>query len=382
MPDFIPRPGVRLGSYPQKKESSLTEFEQSATRLYQRFRHKLDYKHLKQNTIVAEINQHQQELKICLELELTQIIQELRNQLHKQGLQRSLILRSFAVIREVAERSIAQRHYDVQLYAGWLMITGVLAEMETGEGKTLATTLASCTAALAGIPVHVITANDYLANRDFESMKPIYDRLGLSSGSIIEEMEKDQRSIVYKYNIVHSTNKQVAFDYLRDRIEMGAYTEKLSLQYQQIKNEGSNKQPLLLRGLCFALVDEADSILIDEAKTPLIITKNLPNEELPETFHDALFLASSIFNNEDFTVNNKSKDIELTQKGEENLVNLIKQLPSHWRNKRKRESGESLFLRKLVLGIPAQASGKNLTRPLMPSAPQTPCVRATSPLSS
>jgi len=336
--NLIPRPGIKLGSYPQKKESSLTELEQAATRLFQRFRQKLDYKRHTQKSIVEQIDQYQQALKDCLESELTQAIQEIRIQLHKHGLQRSLILKSFAIVREVADRTITQRHYDVQLHAGWLMINGFLAEMETGEGKTLATTLASCTAALAGIPVHVITANDYLANRDCELMNPIYHRLGLSSGSVIEGVEKDQRGVIYRCDIVHSTNKQLAFDYLRDRIEIGSNTDSLSLQFQQMQNEQKNKQPLLLRGLCFALVDEADSILIDEAKTPLIITKNLPNEELPEIFHNALSLASSLSNNVDYTVNSQSREIELTPKGEQSLDDLIQKLPPHWHNKRKRET--------------------------------------------
>ena len=316
----------------------MTEFEQRTVRIFQNLQHKLDYKQHTQDSVVDRVNQYQQELKKCSEIELSQAIHEIRNQLHQQGLQAPLISKSFAIIREVADRTISQRHYDVQLHAGWLMINGLLAEMETGEGKTLATTLASCTAALAGIPIHVITANDYLASRDCEVMTPLYQRLGLSSGAVIESLEKDQRSIIYGNDIVHSTNKQIAFDYLRDRIEIGTNTDRLSLQFQQLKNELNNKRPLLLRGLCFALVDEADSILIDEAKTPLIITKNRSDEELSETFHEALSLASTLSINTDYTINSRLKQIELTQDGENNLDNLVKQFPEHWSNKLKRET--------------------------------------------
>ena len=170
------------------------------------------------------------------------------------------------------------------------MINGMLAEMETGEGKTLTTTLPACTAALAGIPVHVITANDYLAARDAEIMLPLYQRLGLSCGSVVDGMETEQRRSNYRTDIVHTTNKQIAFDYLRDRIEMGDDTGGLRFQFRQFQRQRqprSNSQ-LLLRGLCFALVDEADSVLIDEAKTPLIITKTLPNTDTPDTYSDAL----------------------------------------------------------------------------------------------
>ncbi len=336
--NLIPRPGIRLGSYPQKKDNNLSVFEQRVARIFQHLQHKLDYKQNSQQYVVDLVNRYQQPLKNYSETELSQAIQEIRNQLHQQGLRKPLIVKSFAIIREVAHRTISQRHYDVQLHAGWLMINGVLAEMETGEGKTLATTLASCTAALAGIPVHVITANDYLASRDCEMMTPLYHRLGLSSGAVTETLEKDQRSVVYNSNIVHSTNKQITFDYLRDRIEIGSDTDRLSLKFQQLNNELNNKHPLLLRGLCFALVDEADSILIDEAKTPLIITKNRPNEELAETFHEAFSLTSTLSINQDYTVNSRLKQIELTQDGENNLVNLVKPFPDHWSNKRKRET--------------------------------------------
>ncbi|MCK5905080.1 MAG: prepilin peptidase, partial [Gammaproteobacteria bacterium] len=268
---------------------------------------------------------------------LTKIIKKLRYQLRKQGLVQPVIVKAFAVIREVADRSLGQRHYDEQLFGGWLMINGSLAEMETGEGKTLATTLPSCTAALAGIPVHVITANDYLASRDVDFMSPLYHRLGLTSSSVIDGMETEQRQSAYQTDIVHTTNKQIAFDYLRDRIIMGDNTGTLRSQFQEIQRQNEKKDPLFLRGLCFALIDEADSVLIDEAKTPLIITKTIPSEELPETYNDALFLASALFVNKDFTVNSQSKHIELTSEGEETLIKLINNLPKLWGNKRKRE---------------------------------------------
>lgn len=332
-----PKPGIRLGSYPQKQENKLTDLEQKFSRFFKRLGHVLDPKTHTQQHIVNLINKHQQSLKNNSEQELTQGIKTIRQQLHKNGLEQNLMIKSFAIIREAADRTLGMRHYDSQLLGGWLMINGALAEMETGEGKTLATTLASCTAALAGIPVHVITANDYLAARDAEIMAPLYHRLGLSSGSIIEALESEQRQSIYQQDIVHTTNKQIAFDYLRDRIVMGDYTGSLLSQFQQIQHQQKNQSPLLLRGLCFALVDEADSILIDEAKTPLIITKTVPNAELPETFNDALFLASTLFINKDFTVNSKSRVIELTPEGEGSLANLISNLPKHWDNKRKRE---------------------------------------------
>jgi preprotein translocase subunit SecA len=337
MSSLLSKPGIRLGSYPQKAESRLTDLEQSFASQLDKLQHKFDPKTQRQNYIVRRVNKYQLVLKKCSENELTQVIQDIRNKLHRQGLKNTLIIKAFAIIREVANRTIGLRHYDVQVFGGWIMMNGMLAEMETGEGKTLATTLPACTAALAGIPVHVITANDYLAARDSETMKPLYQRLGLSSGSVIEGMETEQRQAAYLNDIVHTTNKQITFDYLRDRISMGDNTGSLCSQFKEIQRQHENKEPLLLRGLCFALVDEADSILIDEAKTPLIITKTIANEDLPETFNDALFLASALFIHKDFTANNKTRQIELTSEGEAALDKLTENLPKLWKNIRKRE---------------------------------------------
>ena len=332
------RPGIRLGSYPQKRKTELTELEQNVAHFFDKLKSGFTRKTYSQKYIARQVNQHQQTVQKSSEQQLTRTIQQLRNDLHRQGLKKPLIFKAFAVIREAAARILGKSHYDVQLFGGWLMINGMLAEMETGEGKTLTSTLPACTAALAGIPVHVITANDYLAARDCDIMLPLYQRLGLTAASVLDGMETEQRQDCYLADIVHTTNKQIAFDYLRDRIEIADDTGPLSFQYQQIqRQQPGSKDSLLLRGLCFALVDEADSVLIDEAKTPLIITKTIPNEEAPETYSDALYLASTLFIDIDFSIDQKTRTIELSSEGEEKLADLISNLPRQWRNKRKRE---------------------------------------------
>ncbi|TPQ24361.1 DEAD/DEAH box helicase [Methylomonas koyamae] len=334
------RPGVRYGSYPQKPESRLTDFEQGAAVLIDKIRKRLGRERYSQAYIVSRVKQHETHLSHFNEQQLTLAILELREELHKHGLTERLIVRAFAVIRETAARTLNKRHFDVQLFGGWLMINGMLAEMETGEGKTLTATLPACTAALAGIPVHVITANDYLAARDAEILQPLYLRLGLKSGAVVDGMELEQRRKTYGLPIVHTTNKQIAFDYLRDRIEMGEDTGPLKFQFRQIQRELKQAQsgPLILRGLCFAIIDEADSVLIDEAKTPLIITQTKPNAESPETYGDALYVASSLFINEDFVMIPKTRDIELTPHGENTIADLVVGLGPVWKNKRWREA--------------------------------------------
>ena len=333
------RPGILAGSYPQKPASDLGELEQYLARLIGQWQQRLARKKRSLKYVSQKVKQQQQALQAMSEQELTSAIEKLRAQLYRQGLaQEQLILQAFATIREAASRSLGKSHFDVQLFGGWLMINGMLAEMETGEGKTLTMTLPACTAALAGIPVHVITANDYLATRDSELMQPLYERLGLSTASVIDGMDTDQREQAYQADIVHTTNQQVAFDYLRDRIEMGNDTGALRFEWRQHQRQRPGAKPLLLRGLCFALIDEADSVLIDEAKTPLIISQSIPNEESDHTYSDALYLASVLFIDQDFRVDKKLNKIELTIDGENKLKDMIVNLPKLWQQKRKRES--------------------------------------------
>ena len=339
MSELALKPGLRLGSYPQRVEDGLDGLEHAITGWFGRQRTRLQRNRYSQRYIVRKVARHQEALQGCSDEALDNVVQELRFQLHRQGLQESLIIESFAVIREVSGRVLGKRHFDVQLYGGWLMMNGMLAEMQTGEGKTLTTTLPACTAALAGVPVHVITANDYLAERDCEIMLPLYQRLQLSGASVIDGMEAQQCREAYRADIVHTTNKQVAFDYLRDRIEMGDDTGDLRFQYRQIQRQQSAAadNQLLLRGLCFAIIDEADSVLIDEANTPLIITRTLPNDESDETYSDALYVASTLVEDQHFKLDQKLRTIELTLEGEDALEDHVLRLPKLWRNKRKRE---------------------------------------------
>lgn len=339
MSETLYKPGLRLGCYPQKKESDLSEFERGAAVFFEKIYQPFTRHRFKQNQIVKLIAHYEKPLIDYSEADLTVHIVALKEKLVRFGMTSELVAQAFATIREAAARTLGKRHYDVQLYGGWIMINGMLAEMATGEGKTLTTTLPACAAAMAGVPVHVITANDYLAARDAEIMQPLYQRLGLSAASVIDGMDKKQRRKNYRCHIVHTTNKQIAFDYLRDRIEIGEGMGFLKLQFRQIQHgmENDSGGQLLLKGLCFALIDEADSVLIDEAKTPLIITQTKPNEFGPEAYSDALYLAAALTITDDFIVDGTTRKIELTQQGEDKLANSIEKLPKLWQNKRKRE---------------------------------------------
>lgn len=332
------RPGVLLGRYPQKKESQNTDFEKLIARWFSNTKSLFNRQKYNQNYIVSRVNYYEHDLKYLSEPDLTSQIAAVRENLQRSGLQEPLIIQAFATIREVAGRTLGKRHFDSQLLGGWVMINGMIAQMQTGEGKTLAATLPACTAALAGIPVHVITANDYLAARDAELMQPLYQRLGLVAGSVLDGMETDQRCKIYAGDIVHATNKQIAFDYLRDRIEMAEDTTPFRFQFKQIQKEHQHSAQLFLRGLCFAIIDEADSILIDEADTPLIISKNLPAEESDETYIDALQLASTLIINEHFTADFDQRLITLTEAGENHLLEATQAMANLWQSKRRRNA--------------------------------------------
>lgn len=155
------RPGLRFGSYPQKRESELTEFERAVAVFFEKIRGKFFQNRFEQGYIVKKVQKHEAYLAQCPEEILTLSILQLREKLISYGLTEALIAEAFAIIKETAGRTLGKRHFDEQLFGGWIMIHGRLAEMATGEGKTLTATLPACTAALAGIPVHVITANDY-----------------------------------------------------------------------------------------------------------------------------------------------------------------------------------------------------------------------------
>lgn len=198
-------------------------------------------------------------------------IESLRQRLLADGLTSGLAREAFATVREVARRELGMAHHDVQLLGGLTLLEGKVAEMPTGEGKTLTATLPAATAALAGVPVHVVTVNDYLAGLDAQSMTPIYARLGLTVGVVTHERSPRQRRAAYAADITYCTNKELVFDYLRDGRELGHEHTPLQAHAASLKG-GLERRQLLLRGLHFAIVDEADSVMLDEARTPLILS--------------------------------------------------------------------------------------------------------------
>ncbi len=247
----------------------------------------------------------------------------LRATLVREGFADAAVARAFALVREAAERSLGMRHYPVQLIGGYALLSGVVAEMQTGEGKTLTATLAAATAALGGWPTHVITANDYLASRDAEEMAPVYRALGLSVGVIEHEMDPAARRAAYACDITYCSNKEITFDYLKDRIALGRERNLARLQLERLYKERPRLDQLVLRGLCFAIVDEADSVMVDEARTPLIISRERPASGDEAAWHEALAIARSLEPERDFELDTEDRRAWLTTFGQDKIVAAV-----------------------------------------------------------
>ena len=211
--DLASRPGLALGIYPESDESKLGVLDRFAAQGASRIRARWQSRAKEFAQVIEEIHACAEGLERMPDEILSTSLSGLRLRLARDGWNRPLAQEAFALVREVAGRTVGMRHHDSQILGGWVMFNGMLAEMQTGEGKTLTATLPASTAAIAGVPVHVITANDYLAARDAELMRPVYEALGLTVGVITEEMGFDQRKVAYACDITYCTNKQVAFDY-------------------------------------------------------------------------------------------------------------------------------------------------------------------------
>jgi preprotein translocase subunit SecA len=188
----------------------------------------------------------------------------------------ALLMESYALVRESARRAVKMQHFPVQIVGGIALFEGHVAEMQTGEGKTLTAVMPTFLRALPGHGAHVVTVNDYLAQRDADEMGPIYERLGVSVGCIQTPMEPDERRNSYAKDVTYGTAKEMGFDFLRDRLRKGAGFDP-NIRRSSFGNHSSGTDAPVQRGHYYALIDEADSILIDEARTPLIIGLTIPN---------------------------------------------------------------------------------------------------------
>jgi preprotein translocase subunit SecA len=252
---------------------------------------------------VAAINALEDEVAALSDDELRQRTATFRNQLANGASLEDLLVPAFATVREAAKRTLGQRHFDVQLIGGMVLHEGNIAEMKTGEGKTLVATLPVYLNALAGRGVHVVTVNDYLARRDAEWMGQIYRFLGLSVGIIVHGLDDRERKAAYDCDVTYGTNNELGFDYLRDNMKM-------------------RKDDMVQRGHAYAIVDEVDSILIDEARTPLIISGPLDDKADLYVTIDKLIPDLGA---DDYEIDEKQRQVALNEQGNERMEQMLQE---------------------------------------------------------
>ena len=263
-------------------------------------KHERDMKKLR--PLVDEINSHEPALQKLSDAELQAKTPELKARVQKGETLDALLPEAFAVCREASKRVLGMRHYDVQMIGGITLHRGGISEMKTGEGKTLVATLAVYLNALEGRGVHVVTVNDYLAKRDNEWMGRLYNWLGLTTGTITHELSDEERKAAYGSDITYGTNNEFGFDYLRDNMKFGL-------------------EDYVQRELNYAIIDECDSILIDEARTPLIISG--PKDDATDKYAEINKIIPALKMDVHYTMEEKSRTASLTDEGNSKVEELL-----------------------------------------------------------
>ncbi len=255
------------------------------------------------NPIIEQINALEPQMQALSDEQIAQTTMEFKQRVEKGETLDEILPEAFALVREASVRALGLRHFDVQLIGGIALHNGSIAEMKTGEGKTLMSTLAAFLNALSGKGVHIVTVNDYLAERDAKWMAQIYNFLGLSVGAILHDMDDKQRKASYESDITYGTNNEFGFDYLRDNMKF-------------------DQESLAQKNLNFAIVDEVDSILIDEARTPLIISG--PGEKSTGLYTQINTIIPAFKKEIDYTIDEEAKSVALTEEGIAKGEDLLK----------------------------------------------------------
>jgi len=324
---LIPRPGGRFGPYPERPREHEPWSFYWAQLLRNRLQATATPSRKEQNRFLQAVHAQRAKMQGCGIEFIAAGARRLRSKLVVQGLEQDLVVEIFALIDACLQRQQNLSLYDPQFLAGWLLLDRRLIEMETGEGKTLAIALAAMTGALAGIPVHVITANDYLVERDAAYLQPLFQVFGLTIGAITGATPTAQRTSIYRSDVTYCTATELAFDYLRDRLSAARKGDASTAQ----------KPGRHLRGLCMAIIDEADNVLIDEARVPLILSNAQPPTLELAFYRQAFFLAAQLKSDEHYHLDPRQRSALLTAAGQARVQSLAKHLGGGWDIKRHRE---------------------------------------------
>ncbi|MBL4700401.1 MAG: hypothetical protein JKX85_04010, partial [Phycisphaeraceae bacterium] len=294
----------------------------------------------KQADEVLLLGQHFMDMS---DAQLDERILEIRDIFARRNVDDKQLVAGAAAVREVARRELGEYPYKVQVMGALAIFHGQIIEMVTGEGKTLTCSLGATLLAWLRRPVHVITVNDYLANRDAESRMPIYRRCGLTARGITGETQESEKKALYRLPIVYLTQKELVADWLRDELKLGRILDPISARWKTYGSRmgSSAAESILVPGLYAAVIDELDAVLIDEAVTPLIIANNRGTDDQAPLYVRARELALQLAPNEDFIVEHRKRRVKMTDEGYDNLEDLLSDEDdkdkAFWRSPRRRD---------------------------------------------
>lgn len=332
----LPIPGILLGQYPERaKEADTNAHLGVAT--WRAITSPANTLRLRRYRAFATEVAHRQEALAAISAEAMDMrIRDLRADLSRDGFAEGCLVEAFALVGLAARRTLGHRPFDTQMIAARIMFDRRMAEMATGEGKTLAAALCAAAGALAGVPVHVVTVNDYLVARDAALMAPMFAALGLTVGHVLATHDVDTRRSAWACDVTYCTAKELVFDYLRDRTVRNPALSELHRSAAALDSTEAAPSTLL-RGLCMAVVDEADSILIDEARIPLILSAAAP-EAGQVAFHaEALTIARQLVAERDFLADPQTREVKLTEIGRATLDTWPAVEAAAWRHQLHRD---------------------------------------------
>ena len=342
-------PGLLLGAYPERSDPVSDRLSALGARWGALLALPQRLGATRIERFVAAVGQLEAQHAALGRVALRERAAALRAELSLHGLSEALQVQAFALVRAVALQQLGVRAFDTQLVAARVMLDNRLAEMATGEGKTLAAAICAACAALAGIPVHVVTVNDYLVARDAQWLEPLYTALGLRVGYVVAAHDPVARRAAYSCDITYCTAKELVFDYLRDRSVRAPRQSGLQQYAARLDPAAQAQPPTLLRGLCMAVIDEADSVLIDEARVPLILSRSVANIGERDYHVRALELARQLRPGVDCVLDAPQRSARLSDSGIDALEALCVGLPPVWHNRTHREETVCIALAALHL---------------------------------
>ncbi len=329
----LPIPGLLWGTYPERRGKNYPIKARTLAWVNMLFDPIVVLEKHRVQRFVAKVRANEAIFSALNAEQVKLEVHKMQIALRRDGFIDQHVASIFALVNQTCARVLNVNLFDTQIIAAHHILNNRLAEMATGEGKTFAVALAAVTTALAGVPVHVITANDYLAQRDADLLRKFYSDLGITVDAAVQGQDHARRRSAYACDITYCTAKELVFDYLRD----GMQRSHNSLRWSAEQISGVLTQPVLLRGLCMAIVDEADSILIDEASVPLILSQGVISGQEEKYIEQSLELARTLKKGQDFRLEPHAFRAVLTQFGREKLEEAASNLEPVWRNRMHRE---------------------------------------------